>query len=74
MHTIQIKQRKHHGNPDRRRQGQHRKCPRGNGKDDHYSEGLMDMQQREPERWDIAETLMTLAQTLTDLANDANPV
>jgi hypothetical protein len=41
---------------------------------DPYLEGRMDMQQREPERWDIAETLMTLAQTLTDLANDANPV
>ena len=41
---------------------------------DHYIEGLIEMQQREPERWDIAETLMTLAQTLTDLANDVNPV
>jgi hypothetical protein len=44
---------------------------------DHYIEDLMDMQQREPERWEIAETLMTLmtlAQTLTDLANDANPI
>lgn len=41
---------------------------------DHYIEGLMEMQQREPERWDIAETLMTLAQTLTDIANDADPV
>jgi hypothetical protein len=34
---------------------------------DRYIEGLVDMQQREPERWEIAETLMTLAQTLTDL-------
>ena len=41
---------------------------------DHYIEGLVDMQQREPERWEIAETLMTLAQTLTDLANDTNPI
>ncbi len=41
---------------------------------DRHIEGLVDMQQREPERWEIAETLMTLAQTLTDLANDANPV
>jgi hypothetical protein len=41
---------------------------------DHYIEGLVEMQQREPENWDHAETLMALAQTLTDLANDANPV
>jgi hypothetical protein len=39
-----------------------------------YIESLVEIQQREPERWEIAETLMTLAQTLTDLANDANPV
>ena len=41
---------------------------------DHYIEGLVEMQQREPENWEHAEALMTLAQTLTDLANDANPV
>jgi hypothetical protein len=41
---------------------------------DRYIESLVEIQQREPERWEIAETLMTLAQTLTDLANDANPV
>ena len=41
---------------------------------DRYIESLVEMQQSEPENWEHAETLMTLAQTLTDLANDANPV
>jgi hypothetical protein len=41
---------------------------------DRYIESLVEMQQSEPGNWEHAETLMTLAQTLTDLANDANPV